>query len=62
MSDALMSSSLVHKVDDGLATNTHDGSSDDHAGCNTLSHGCVVGLNATFNVQLDEIQTYYCPI
>jgi hypothetical protein len=28
-------------VDDNLATNTHDGSSNEHAGCNTLSHDCV---------------------
>jgi hypothetical protein len=24
-----------------LATNAHDGSSDDHVGCNALSHGVV---------------------
>jgi hypothetical protein len=24
-----------------LPTNTHDGSSDDHVGCNALSHGVV---------------------
>ena len=41
MADALVSSCLVHKVDDGLPTNTHDGSSDDHVGCDALSHGVV---------------------
>jgi hypothetical protein len=25
-----------------LPTNTHDGSSDDHVGCNALSHCCLV--------------------
>ncbi len=41
MCDALVSRCLIHKVDDNLATNTHDGSSNEHAGCNTLSHDCV---------------------
>ena len=39
MGVALVSSRLIHKVDDGLATNAHDGSSDDHVGCDALSHG-----------------------
>jgi len=38
MGDALVSSRLVHKVDDGLPTNAHDGSSDDHVGCDALCH------------------------
>ena len=38
MGVALVSSRLIYKVDDGLATNTHDGSSDDYVGCNALSH------------------------
>ena len=42
MGDALVSSCLVHKVDDDLPTNTHDGSSDDHVSCNALSHGSVM--------------------
>lgn len=41
MVDALASSRLIYKVDDGLPTNTHDGSSDDHVSCNALSHGVV---------------------
>jgi hypothetical protein len=45
MSDALLSSSLVHKVDDGLPTNAHDGSSNNHTGCSTLCHG--VEMNGT---------------
>jgi hypothetical protein len=42
MSDALVSSSLVHKVDDGLPTSAHDGSSNNHTGCNTLCHDVEV--------------------
>ena len=38
MSDALVSSCLIHKVDDGLATDTHDGSSNNHVGCDALCH------------------------
>ena len=38
MGDALVSSCLVHKMDDGLATDAHDGSSDDHVGCDALCH------------------------
>jgi len=38
MGDALVSSCLIHKVDDGLATDAHDGSSDDHVGCDALCH------------------------
>ncbi len=38
MVNALMSSRLICEVDNGLPTNTHDGSSDDHVGCNALSH------------------------
>ncbi len=38
MVDALVSSCLICEVDNGLPTNTHDGSSDDHVGCNALSH------------------------
>ena len=38
MGVALVSSRLIHKVDDGLATDAHDGSSDDHVGCDALCH------------------------
>ena len=41
MGVALVSSRLIHKVEDGLPTNTHDGSSNDHVGCDALSHGVV---------------------
>ena len=38
MGHALVSSCLVHKMDDGMATDAHDGSSDDHIGCDALCH------------------------
>ncbi len=39
MGVALVSSCLIHEVDDGLATNAHDDSRDNYTDCNALSHG-----------------------
>ena len=42
MGDALVSSCFICEVDNSLPTGAHDGSSNDHVGCNALIHGSVV--------------------